>query len=608
MVVASPAESPILTFGDRPRPNRAGNRERSLRNARETFLRTRRVSSVVRPEIAGSWRRSVLCGVSPDAALPEYVTNVNFDCQLMRIARPVLEEREIAIAETRCSMVLTDAEARVLARWGSDEELERELTRIEVLPGFCIAESVVGTNSAALALEMGVPAAVHGPEHLAEAYADLSSVGAPITHPLSRRLLGTLNVVCRCEDATPLLMPWLLEVIREIERRLRVEGCVQEQLLLESYLTAKRDCRHPVVCLNDQTILSNSAAARLLGAVDKALLWEQASRAIQERANEVSTFVLSDGQRASAHCHPIFDGLSPVGAKIEIQLDQAREPVVDNRAPSATADGALATLAGRGVRWQRLCEEATRAKANGSRLLLVGEAGSGKLAIARALFADEHVDVFDAALLVVETPGAWLRRLHDRLRHPGGVVVLQHLEALDAFTARTVASVVQIVGDDGPRIVGTLTGDATTLDVFDTVVAVPALRDRMEDLRELLQVLTRRHTSGTGTWQWMPDAIQTLSRVDWPGNVRGLEMVIKQVVGDRTPGYIDARRLPASVRATASRRRLSRLEQLEAAAITEALQHSRGNKLEAAQSLGIARSTLYRRMRSLGIDLTEANY
>ena len=54
--------------------------------------------------------------------------------------------------------------------------------------------------------------------------------------------------------------------------------------------------------------------------------------------------------------------------------------------------------------------------------------------------------------------------------------------------------------------------------------------------------------------------------------------------------------------------RWNAIDVLSPTAITEALQSAQGNKLEAAQQLGIARSTLYRRMRTLGIDLTEANY
>jgi transcriptional regulator of acetoin/glycerol metabolism len=537
---------------------------------------------------------------------------MNVDCHLLRVARPVLDERERALAGCNYTLVLTDAEARVLARWGTDSELEHRLTATGVFPGCCLGEAVVGTNAAALTLETGGPVEVLGAEHFSELYVDLAGAGAPIVHPVGSRLMGTLSVGCRREDATPLLMPWLLEVVREVERRLRVEGCVNEHLLLEAFLAARRDSRHPIVCLNDQTILSNSAAARLLGTVDQALLWEQASRAIHECANEVSTFVLSDGQRVSAHCQPIFDGLSAIGAKIEIRRVLNREPRRIRKSESDSDSSCLGDLVGGSLRWRRLCEEVLAAKASGKRFVLVGEPGTGKLAILRAAFAGTEIDVFDGGLSAVEATSSWLQRLNDSLQDESSVVVLRHLEVLDQASARAVATLVERAA---ATVVGTVTVSdgvapvhGSHLGPFDISVSVPALRERLDDLRDLVHQLAQRHSSNGGVWRWMPDAIQTLSRVDWPDNVRSLETVVRHVVSGRIPGYIDARGLPAYVRAAGSRRRLSRLEHLEAAAIAEALERSRGNKLEAAKGLGIARSTLYRRMRSLGLDLSEANY
>jgi transcriptional regulator of acetoin/glycerol metabolism len=106
----------------------------------------------------------------------------------------------------------------------------------------------------------------------------------------------------------------------------------------------------------------------------------------------------------------------------------------------------------------------------------------------------------------------------------------------------------------------------------------------------------------------MPDSIQVLCRVEWPQNVVSLESLIRRMTSECRRGYVDARSLPDSIRSRATRRVLSRLEQLEATEITECMRRTHGNKVEAAQLLGIARSTLYRRLRALGIDLSGFNY
>ena len=53
---------------------------------------------------------------------------------------------------------------------------------------------------------------------------------------------------------------------------------------------------------------------------------------------------------------------------------------------------------------------------------------------------------------------------------------------------------------------------------------------------------------------------------------------------------------------------IARLEQTEALAIMNALRAAGGNKNKAALSLGIARSTLYRKVRALGLDLSATVY
>jgi transcriptional regulator of acetoin/glycerol metabolism len=90
-------------------------------------------------------------------------------------------------------------------------------------------------------------------------------------------------------------------------------------------------------------------------------------------------------------------------------------------------------------------------------------------------------------------------------------------------------------------------------------------------------------------------------RFAWPDNVRELENVICSVLLRRRRGDIDLNDLPAAIRRAASHRPLTRMEQIERDAIMDALNAAGDNEAEAAESLGISRTTLYRKLVAYGL-------
>jgi len=97
-----------------------------------------------------------------------------------------------------------------------------------------------------------------------------------------------------------------------------------------------------------------------------------------------------------------------------------------------------------------------------------------------------------------------------------------------------------------------------------------------------------------------PEAMQLLTRSSWPGNAEQLWQVMRQVVQSRRSGEIAPKDLPPECW-TVSRRLLSPLESLERDAIVQALLDCRGNKARAAESLGMSRATIYRKIREYAI-------
>lgn len=567
------------------------------------------------PLVEASWRRSIFAGVTPKNAATAEVTDARLDCALARHGRPVLEERIEDVARIGCSLILTDASATVLTRLDGNDAVAKVLDDAAVIPGFSLEETVAGTNSAATALESRRTVEVRAHEHLAPSLRDVSGIGLPLVHPVNRRLLGTLNVMSPHASIDPALAAWVKEVGTEITRRFRAAASGREQMLLDTFLGENRDSRHPVICLNEKTIVTNAAASRLLDADDQALLWEHAAQTIEGGAPIEVSMALTDGRVIALDCKPIKDGDSVVGAAVQIAAPRRGSRCRPTTSSGARPDDGLSRLAGSGDRWQKLLHSCGEANRSGSSVLLTGEPGTGKTTIATAMLDGIDHGIVDCELSNLGDPKQWAQELRTALSDGSAVTVVTHLEALSPEIQALVQSLIGEARARGKRIIATRNSITPTqaaenqvLDQFDSFVSVPALRDRLEDLPLLVRSLTEMLDARAEPVTWMPDAIQTLARINWPHNVRSLKAVVRQALEMPLPGVVDARTLPAGVRAAAARRSLSHLEQLEAAAIVEVLEQAGGNKLEAARALGIARSTLYRRMRSLGIDLSETNY
>jgi transcriptional regulator with PAS, ATPase and Fis domain len=139
------------------------------------------------------------------------------------------------------------------------------------------------------------------------------------------------------------------------------------------------------------------------------------------------------------------------------------------------------------------------------------------------------------------------------------------------------------------------------------IVTLPPLRERLDDLQllapRLLQDLGRGDVVVTET------AYTSLRAHSWPGNVRELKNVLACALAFVEPGQgaLEPRHLrfidPPSDEAVLDRLPLGghSLSHLERAAIRQTLIAARGNKVQAARTLGIAPSTLYEKLKKYGL-------
>jgi transcriptional regulator of acetoin/glycerol metabolism len=184
-------------------------------------------------------------------------------------------------------------------------------------------------------------------------------------------------------------------------------------------------------------------------------------------------------------------------------------------------------------------------------------------------------------------------------------VVLRHIDELPPELAPRAVSLVEHVDERIVRVVATATdaGAATRLrDCFPVRVQLPPLRQRAEDIPDLARVLVAALGGRAPVARLEATTVQNLMGQVWPGNVRELNAVLSSALVHSAGRDIAIKHLPPEYRAAPIRHRLTSLQRVEREALLNALADSAGNKQAAAELLGIARSTLYRKMRTLGID------
>ena len=312
-------------------------------------------------------------------------------------------------------------------------------------------------------------------------------------------------------------------------------------------------------------------------------------------------------------------------------------------------------IVGRSPAMRAVLDAVARVAPSETTVLITGETGTGKELVARAVHRASRrhhapfVAVNCGALAegVLESElfgharGAFTGATRDRAglfeAADGGTIFLDEVGEMSLATQQRLLRVLQErevtrVGDTRPtpvdvRVVAATHRDLRALgaqgrfrdDLYYRLavfpIDIPPLRDRIDDIpllvQEALRRLTSRHAAARVT-ECSPFAMRVMRRYSWPGNVRELLSALEHGAIQSGGERIDAQHLPDSVREAVGDRgdpryRAPHESADERAAIVAALEHSGGVVGRAAQLLGMGRTTLWRKMRTLGIDSAEGS-
>ena len=323
-------------------------------------------------------------------------------------------------------------------------------------------------------------------------------------------------------------------------------------------------------------------------------------------------------------------------------LRQGQRLEAENRILRHEADGSLIAQS---LSMRPVLELIARVGPSDANVLIVGENGTGKGVVARALHAASDraarplvtlnaggvsEGVFESELFG-HVKGAFTDARADRVGRfelaDGGTLFLDEIANVPPSQQGKLLRVVETgeferLGSSRTRKVDVRILSATNADLSAEVAAgrfrqdllfrlntieirVPPLRERREDIPALAQQFLRSHARRyrkevTG---FEPAALQALLDHPWPGNVRELDHAVERAAlmaasARIRPADLGLRR--GDEPAAPPLEEMS-LEEVEGVLIRKALTRYAGNVSQAAQALGLSRSALYRRMEKFGL-------
>lgn len=606
------------------------------------------------PPVAQSWARSIAAGATPEGPAEEALVeasrlSLHLDRVdgLLRTLDEALVPAVQGLSDRHFSLLFADTEGVIVARRGGGafEEVAQELW---LQPGSVWREDTRGTNAIGTALAEKRPVAVYGAAHLARANHGLVCYAAPVKDPWGD-VMGVLDATSHRGQADPMVGVAVFAAARALEEAVQLRLLVGGASLVERLLGRLRDPAllvTPRGCVTHANLEAFGAGLGLGTPVrrqgDVARVRVPVSDILPISVDELDAAARGQIRIPGMDVEPVPAPNGRSAAYLVVLTPAARAVT----APALESD-AFGELVGTDSALVVVRSHAGQVARSSLPVLITGETGTGKELVARGIhraseragkpFVDVNCGAIAPSLIHAELFGHAAHAFTDAgavgrdgllARADGGTLFLDELGEmplpLQALFLRFLETgTYHRVGDPQPRSASVRLVAATRRDL-DAMVAegtfradllyrvrgallrLPPVRERAD--RALLARTLLVQLSGELRLQRVPFLSEgALDRVDehlWPGNVRELKMALHHALvvseGART---IEPWHLPvAEPMPTPSPRAAGQgLAGAQATALRRALEAHDGNVTAAAKALGVARSTVYRMVKRLGL-------
>lgn len=605
-------------------PSRAGRLDAHLANqpSSSSFRNEPRNAARADDPLGLAWRRSASCGLTPQSAWPGAPDPDGLRShRLAEAARPVMDSLDEMLKDTGAFLLLGDSEGRVIRTARDNARVSRMLLKRGVDDGASLSEDSVGNNGIGTALETRKGVSIHGEQHFAEALKDFVCYGHPIVDPLTRRLVGAVDLTGMDSDASRMFAPFVRKIVADIEARYVDTARADDRELWHRFVERTRNSDTATCAFGDEVVLASHSSLERLASRDMVTL-----RRLVERDELGDTIALSSGAvRVTASrvgsrgylldlTFPDDLGSSVPALSATSTTRSGRAAAVQSGPASAARNGQLSAVqGGRAPAVGRQQETRTGAQVSDSPATavvtraqaVVGPAGSGRSTTARSIAGPDatHVRLAEAD----DPTAAWRDLVVPALRNAAGPLIFDDIDLLDEPNLRRLAARLTGTGLAGASLVVVTSRDEplpAVTEVLDACGARTVLRPLHERGDEGAEIVKRmvadlaaeRGITAPTVSARFADAVCT---ADLPNGLTSVRSILGECLGDGV-AHLDVDALPSRAR-SARPPRTGELARGEYDAIVAALADCDGVRSRAAKRLGISRTTLYARMREFGL-------
>lgn len=540
-----------------------------------------------------------------------------------------------------------------------------------MIPGSSWSEATVGTNAIGTALAIGQPVQIHSAEHYCAGIKRWTCSATVVRDPYNNSILGAIDVSGLNATYNRHSLALVVTTASRIESRLARREMELRYRLLELCLSRLGRATSDGVILLDRRgnpIKVSDKAQSALSALNATGI---SSTPINLSTLKIPASLKSDASVALPDwinrdwLEPIVENGQKLGSILTIpnrssQVVVRRLEEVPSKA-TCLKNAAFERVVGKAPKLLEVIECAQRLSKSNVPLLLLGETGVGKDVFARAIhetsasrdapFVALNCGGFSRELLTSELfgyaegsfTGARRGGMIGKIEAAsGGTLFLDEigempLDLQPHFLRVLEDGAIFRIGENKPRNVSFRLVAATNRDLRKEVaegrfrmdlfyriavatISIPPLRERAEDIQLiadfLLDKLSQQHAVFRPVLD--PEALDCLSRCSWPGNIRELRNVLERALLMSSDAVITKECLPPEVRfaesghpprlaSVAPEGELKRLEQVEKDTIISMIERQSGNMTAVARELGIAKSTLYVKLKKFDIALSGAS-